>query len=361
MSKRLAFIVPGDPDQRTGGYLFDARIVSELRAGGWQVQQIGLEGHFPIPDDIAERSMSAALAAQDAGMLVVIDGLALGGLARTVAKHAERLRLIALVHHPLADETGLDQDQRRSLLASEAEALGLCREIVVTSSFTASRLQELGLSQRPAIIVEPGVDLAAPAPVAAARADSGVEPDHESLLCVASLTPRKGQDILLSALGELENKTWRCRLSGSDQRDRVFADQLRKTASALQLEDQIEITGEREPSQLTDDYQWASVLVLPSHYEGYGMVVTEALAHGLPVIATTGGALLDTVPPDASLRIPPGDQAALTEALRRWLSDPDLRRRLTRAAMDQREALPCWRKSGQLFAASLAAAEQIAR
>jgi glycosyltransferase involved in cell wall biosynthesis len=361
LSKQLTFIVPGDPGQRTGGYLFDARIVSELRTGGWQVRQIGLEGRFPMPDKLAEQSMSAALADQDDDALVVIDGLALGGLGEAVALHAQRLRVIGLIHHPLADETGLPPDQRQHFLASEAEALAHCRKIIVTSSFTADRLRKLALSQRPAIVIEPGVDRAQTAPIAAARANSGIEPDHEHLLCVASLTPRKGQDLLLAALEELDGSTWRCRLSGSDQRDRMFALELRQAVQKSQLEHQIEITGERNPEQLASDYQWASVLVLPSHYEGYGMVVTEALSRGLPLIATTGGALIDTVPPEVSLRIPPGDRIALAEALKRWLGEPELRQRLTRAAMDYRQRLPCWRQAGQRFAESLSSTPALAQ
>lgn len=353
MSETLSFIVPGDPDQRTGGYLFDARIVSELRAGGWRVNVTGLEGRFPLADDLARASMASTLAALPDGTRVVIDGLALGAVPEVIAEHAGRLNLIGLVHHPLADETGLDSTTRTHLLRSERDALSHCSRILVTSAFTARRLQDLDLTRCRPRVIEPGVDRSELAPAALARAGTEVEPAQETLLCVASLTPRKGQDILLSALADLRNLPWRCRLSGSDQRAPAFAAALRRQIVQLELERRVELTGERDPAELDADYRWASVCILPSHYEGYGMVVTEALARGLPVIATTGGALVDTVPATTGLQVPSGDRDALCRAVERWLTDPPLRRRCTKSAIDCRNRLPDWADSARRFAQAL--------
>ena len=353
MSDTLTLIVPGDPAQRTGGYLYDHHIVEELRHAGRKVRVLGLSGRFPLADSGAARAMDAALSERPDGAAVVIDGLALGAVPDAVARHAARLDLSALVHHPLADETGLDPALQRQLLDSERRALALCRRIIVTSAFTARRLQALGLSERTPAVVEPGVATAALAPVANARLNEQPEPAEEQLLCVASLTPRKGQDVLLAALAGLEASNWRCRLSGSDQRDPAFAARLAAQLQALALGGRLELTGERDPLSLEADYAWATVCVLPSHYEGYGMVVSEALARGLPVISTTGGALADTLPDGAGLKVAPNDVGQLRAALERWLSEPQLRRDLTRAAVGLRAQLPSWADSARLFAAAL--------
>ncbi len=350
MNQSLTLIVPGDPDQRTGGYVYDRRVAEELRRLGLTVGVVGLDGEFPLADAMADESMDAALAALPDGSKVVIDGLALGAVPDAVARHAERLDLSALVHHPLADETGLSAADQALLLDRERRALALCQRIVVTSAFTARRLVELGLSEQRPFVVEPGVETAALAPAVKARLDNAPEPDHERLLCVASLTPRKGQDVLLNALGGVTRSGWRCRLSGSDQRNPAFAAGLRAQLQRLALDDQVELTGERDEAQLAADYDWATVCVLPSHYEGYGMVVTEALARGLPVISTTGGALADTLPDRAGLKVAPNNVDHLRSALLRWLSDPPLRRALTQGAAEERAALAGWADSARRFA-----------
>lgn len=353
MSQTLHLIVPGDPGQRTGGYLFDARIVEELRGLGWTVTVTGLSGRFPLADTAARAGMAESLAALPEQSRVMIDGLALGAVPEAVATQADRLKLVGLVHHPLADETGLDDAQRERLLSSERQALALCDAIVVTSAFTARRLQGLGLTQKQAIVIEPGVERAQLAPAALARRQTGREPEAETLLCVASLTPRKGQDLLVAALDSLRHLPWRCRLSGSDARAPDFAAAVREQIARLGLDGRVEVSGERDVAELEADYRWASVCVLPSHYEGYGMVVTEALARGLPVIATSGGALADTVPEDTGLRVPPGDADALARALARWLGDESLRRRCTEAAIERRDQLPGWADSAGRLAQAL--------
>jgi len=353
LSLELTLIVPGDPAQRTGGYLYDARIVSELKAQGWSVEVIGLDGQFPIVDSKAREHMDHTLENLPEGARVVIDGLALGGLPEVIKAHANRLDLTALVHHPVTDETGLSQALQIRLLISEREALDACRRVIVTSPFTARRLRELDLCRRDPVVIEPGVDLAELAEAVTGRLQGRETDPAEQLLCVASLTPRKGQDLLVQALARLSDRQWHCALAGSDQRDPKFASQVKDLIREYGLEDRVELTGELDEHQLRARYQQASVCVLPSHYEGYGMVVTEALARGLPLLATTGGALADTVPSQAALKIPPGDVDALYVALERWLDDPALRQRLTRQAVAARDHLAEWSQTGKCFADAL--------
>jgi len=342
---RTALVVPGSLDQPTGGYRYDARIAAELRRQDIEVEVMELPGRFPDADGTARAAMNEALGSLPDGSITVVDGLALGGLPEIARQHRDRLTLIGLVHHPLADETGLTPALRQRLMVSEARALASCKRIVTTSEFTARRLADFGVARDRIRVVPPGVD---PAP-----AREPVDATAQRLLCVGSLIPRKGQDLLVETLAGLAAFAWRLELVGDVGRDCGFAGALRARIHELDLEDRIVIDGVQDTTTLDASYRRADVLVVPSHYEGFGMVVTEALASALPVIATDGGALVDTVPRQAGLQVPAGDTQALARALTRWFTEPELRAEKAAGAMNARPTLQDWPLAGRHFAAAL--------
>ena len=344
MTHRLDFIVPGDPAQRTGGYLYDAHIVTELRRLGWTVAVHGLPGRFPEADATARDALERTLATLPSGRLVVVDGLALGGLPEVAIRHGCRLRLVALVHHPLADERGLSLARRHCLLASERAALAAVGRVITTSPWTARRLADFGLQPSRVSTVEPGVT-----PLALARADG--EPPR--LLCVGTVSPRKGQDLLVRVLACLRDTPWHCDCIGSSTRDPDFAGAVAGLIHEAGLDDRIQLHGECDDAHLRAAYAGADLFVLPSHYEGYGMVVTEAISAGLPVLTTTGGALSETLPPGAGIAVPPDDVDALTEALAALIGDRARRHALREGARKARAALRDWPQAGAEFAAAL--------
>ena len=332
-TRRCTLLVAGDPSQRTGGYLYDARIAAGLRERGWTVAVIGLAGRFPRADAQARDELAAALAALPDASLVLLDGLVMGDLGEVLRAQRQRLRMVALLHHPLADEGGLDAAERSHFLASEGAALAEVAAVITTSAFTARRLAGLGWLRGGCTVVEPGV---AAAPLASAAG----EPPR--LLCVASLSPRKAQDVLLAALVQNTHLAWQCELVGSRDRDPAFAAQLDAQLRAYHLHERVSLTGELAEPDLQAAYGRADLFVLASRYEGYGMVITEALAHGLPVLCTSGGALAETLPPGAGLQVPPDDLAALAAALRRLLGDRELRLELREGARRARHTLRDW-------------------
>ncbi|HRD67963.1 MAG TPA: glycosyltransferase, partial [Candidatus Competibacter sp.] len=188
----MHFLIPGDPDTRTGGYLYDRRIMAGLATRGWQIELHRLDASFPEPTPAALQETAEALAVLPDQTLVVVDGLALGAMPGAVAPHRERLRLVGLVHHPLALETGLDETRQRALHASEREALRSVRHVIVTSPSTARALAGYDVPPERCAVVLPGTD---PAPLA--TGSGGGEP---ALFCAASLTPRKGHAVLFRAL-----------------------------------------------------------------------------------------------------------------------------------------------------------------
>ena len=346
-TRKVYFLVPGDPDRRTGGTLYDRRIMAGLTALNWWVTLQRLDASFPAPTPAALAEAHNALAALPDQSLTVIDGLALGTMPEVAAAHRDRLRLIGLVHHPLALETGLDDTQRQRFYASEYAALRHMRQIIVTSPSTVRALAEYDVPSERCAVVSPGVD---PAPLATGSGGHAL-----TWLCAASLTPRKGHAVLLRALTRLKDRAWRLRCAGSDAHDPITAAGLRALADERGLSGRVAWLGELENEALNAAYQQADGFVLPSFHEGYGMVLAEALARGLPIISTTAGAIPDTVPADAGLLVPPGDEAALAEALARFLDEPPLRKRLAAGARTARETLPDWSVANARFAKTLEA------
>lgn len=339
-------LVPGSLDQRTGGYLYDARMTQELRSAGWTVTVHELAGRFPDVDAQARTALAGALDSLPDGDLVVVDGLASGALPDIVAAHARRLSMIVLVHHPLADETGLSPEVAERLRVSETEALSHIRGVIVTSLFTAERLQRYGVPADRIRAVLPGTDPARPA-----RGPGEGHPPR--LVCVGTLAPRKGQDVLVRALHAIRDLAWDCTCAGSLERDPSFSAHVLGEVDRLGLTDRIAFTGELEAQALEEVYATATLFVLPSHYEGYGMALAEALARGLPVVSTSGGAIPHTVPSDAGILVTPGDAGELADALRTLLEDEARRADLSRAARRHAGELPGWKSRARVFGAAV--------
>ncbi|WP_019625451.1 glycosyltransferase family 4 protein [Thioalkalivibrio sp. ALJT] len=332
---RLAVLVPGALAQRTGGYRYDAQLVSGLRARGWQLEVHELAGAFPGPEPAAEAALAAALAGLSDGSGVVVDGLAAGAFPHVLAHHAERLRLIYLLHHPLGLETGLDAARARALLESERAALGLAYGVLATSDHTAREVAAWGVAPARLRAVPPGVE----------RRPQAIGPapgEPPLLLAVGSVVPRKGQLELVQALGRLQATHWRVALVGSRSRDPAYCRQVEAAIAAAGIDDRLEWAGECDETALEAWYTRASLFVLPSAYEGYGMAFTEAMARGLPVVATTGGAIPDTVPAEAGCLLPPGDVPALASTLDALLPDAATRERMGRAGRAAMGMRPDW-------------------
>ena len=347
--EELHLIIPGPLEQRTGGYLYDARMVSGLERLGWTVVVHSLRGEFPSADETAQDTLHRALASLMDGTRVIIDGLAMGALPKPIRDHAPRLKLLALVHHPLADETGLDPEKRELFERLESEALAACSGVVCTSAYTAGRMEAFGVPPTRVRSVPPGTEPARPA----AGPGAGAAP---RLLCVGTVVPRKGQDVLVKALARLKHVKWSCVCAGSVERAPDYARSVMALVQEHGLADRISFPGELGAQALDELYHHASLFVLPSHYEGYGMALAEALARGLPVVSTTGGAIPHTVPSDAAILVPPGDEASLSGALGHLLAGTTgnaRRAKLATAARTHALTLPTWERAVASFARAI--------
>jgi glycosyltransferase involved in cell wall biosynthesis len=330
----LQFVVPGSLAAVTGGYLYDRRLIEGLRSLGWRISAHSLDSGFPFPTREALVEADGVLGSCADDALVLIDGLALGAMPEVVAKHSARLRLIGLIHHPLALESGLTPAVAERLRRSEAAALRSVRHVIVTSAFTRNELASYGVTSARISVVEPGTDAA---PLAQGSPD-----DSREILCVANLIPRKGHDLLIDALTDLRHLRWRLTCVGSTTRSPETAAALRRQIDAAGLGPRIRLPGELDGAALAQCFDAADLFVLPTRYEGFGMVVAEAVAHGLPVLATRTGAIADLVLPDAGIVVSPNDAGALRDALSGLLSEPEMLARFTKGAREARRRLPGW-------------------
>jgi glycosyltransferase involved in cell wall biosynthesis len=342
----LDFIIPGDPAAVTGGYEYARRIVDGLRALGWNVMVRALDATFPAPTPSALAHARATFARIPDGATALVDGLAFGAMPEIAAAESRRLRLVALVHHPLALETGLEDGRAEALRTSEASALAAARTVITTSAATARALADYGVALERTAVVEPGTD---PAPLARGSRGRVLE-----LLCVSAVVPRKGHSVLVEALAPLVDRPWRLTCVGSLARAPKTVAALRQQIARLRLAGRVRLAGEVDRTPLERYYDHADAFVLATFHEGYGMALAEALARGLPVVSTRAGAVPDTVPPDACLLVPPGDPFALRGALARFLDEPDLRASLAAGARGARERLPSWAESCARLSQALA-------
>jgi glycosyltransferase involved in cell wall biosynthesis len=308
-----------DPARPSGGNNYDRHLCAGLHSIGWSVHEHAVDA----------ASLAGVIERLPDNAVVLLDGLVASTADDVLVPHARRLRLVVLIHMPLGD-------------ARERAVLSAAAAVVTTSAWGRQRLLELyPLPADRLHVAHPGVD--------AAELATGTA-SGEELLCVAAVIPGKGHDVLLDALRTMTDLSWRCVCVGSVERDPEFAEGLAR------LDGRVAFTGPRTGADLDRTYASADLLVLASRAETYGMVVTEALARGLPVVATDVGGVTEALGVDgAGLLVPPEDPAALAAALRAWLGDAELRDRLRRAARERRKSLPRWSTTAAVIAGVLAA------
>ncbi|MEV5901882.1 glycosyltransferase family 4 protein [Streptomyces sp. NPDC052127] len=351
--RSVQFVMPGgvdDPANPSGGNAYDRRLCLDLPGFGWQVHKHQVPGSWPRPEAAARAELARTLREFPDGTVVLLDGLVACGVPEIIAPEAERLRLVVLVHLPLGDERGLAPEVAAELDAKERAVLRAVPAVVATSEWAVRRLvSHHGLAPERVHVAAPGADIA---PLASGT--DGVS----RLLCVAAVTPRKGQHRLVEALAAARDLPWSCVCVGGLGQDPEYVAHLRGLIARYGLQDRLELAGPKAGAELDAAYASADLMVLTSYAETYGMAVTEALARGIPVLATDVGGLPEAVgrAPDGGvpgILVPPEDPAALAAELRGWFGEADVRRRLKAAARGRRAALNGWATTAQSLAGVL--------
>lgn len=338
-------LVPGPFDAISGGYIYDRHIVEGLRALGEAVTVVELPGSHPNPDEAATEGARAALRDIPADARIVIDGLGLPAFLPLAQDLAER-RAVALIHHPTALEHGFPEAARTVLKAKERALFGTVARIICTSPLTARRLpDEFGADPARIGVVEPGTE---PAPRAVGSGGPGC-----AILSVGTLVPRKGHDVLLRALARLADLEWTLTIVGDDRRDPAHAHGLRALAAELGVEARVTFAGEVTGAALEALYHRADLFALATKWEGYGMAAAEAMARGLPLAITAGGAIAEVVAKGSAIVSPVDDHNSLSKGMRRPIFDADLRAEMAEAAWVAGQALPRWADRAAAFRAEI--------
>ena len=330
---RLRLVVPVDVEAPTGGNVYDRAVADALRSAGDEVDIRRCEPH----------DLAAELTRPWDGPTLV-DGL----LACSQPDALAISPVAVLVHMPLALETGLSRDRAAQVDRLEARALAAAACVITTSHWCARYLTEHH-DLTDVAVAPPGVD--------AATVSAGSQPPL--LVHVAALLPHKDQLGVVAALAGLTDLPWRARLAGALDRDPAYAAAVREAVHAAGLEGRVEM-----PGTLPREAAWsgADLALLPSLVESYGMVVTEALARGVPVVVSENGAVeaLGTTPDGQrpGIVLPAGKPAVLARVLRHWLTDSGHRRALRAAALQRRATLEEWATTARRVRDALSAWER---
>jgi len=334
--KALVYALSEDYAQATGGFVYNQRLVAELEGRGWRISRLVLPAGFPRPSDDARAKTAALLAALPVGTLLLTDQLCIDTVPEIAAAAGRRLRLVTIVHHPLAAEGDGPRDEASALHQSEKAALRHAALVVATSHTTAQTLRDdYAVDPGRLVVAPPGSD-------AQPRSPGSGDGGPVALLGVGAIVPRKGHDRLVAALAGVRDLDWRLTLAGDLDRAPEHVAQLHKTATEAGLASRIAWLGEVAAPELEQLWRTADVFVSASRHEGYGMAVAEAIARGLPVITTAAGAIAEWLPADVAELVASDDAAGFAAALRRVITYATHRTRLRSAATDFRHALPGW-------------------
>lgn len=340
---RIAWVVYGALEQTTGGYIYDRLVIERLRAWGDAVEVVSLDP-APRSHTLAGLALARRIA-RLAPDVVVGDELCFRELGPAYAALPRRVPRVLLVHHLSAWE--LPPGPRRAALAvRERAAIRLSGAHLATSATTAARLfREHGVAW--VDVAPPGADRLPLRP--RARRDGG----PLRITFVGSFIPRKGLLPLLSAFERVGRAGAELVLIGDAGRDPGHAAEVRRAiaASAL-LREHVTTPGLLDDAALADALAEADALILPSSLEGYGMVLTEAIRAGVPVLASRAGAIGEVVREGEEALLWDG-QEGLERTLARFIEDPALRANMRRAAEARAGALPTWDSTAEVVRAAL--------
>lgn len=333
---RASFAIPGDLARKTGGYGYDRRVMVEALARGMTLAPVALPAGFPFPNEQERAETVGILRALPSDVPLLIDGLAFGAFDDDMLD-AMPDHVIALVHHPLAYENGLRDDQAARLRASERAALACADAVIVTSIATQETLiADFGVPAGLIHVAIPGTD---DAPFARGSGEKA-----PVIFGAGSLTPRKAWSVLIEALAPLKGQAWTLKIAG----DGPEGARLHSLAASLGLSDRVSFLGEVDDATLAACYDRADLFVLPSRYEGFGMVLTEAIARGLPCIATDGVVATRHLPQGAVAIVPADDSAQMSQAIAALLH-ADARQALAARARDAAPLLQRWSTTAEII------------
>ncbi len=330
----VVFAIPGEIDKKSGGYLYDRKLIAELSTMGFDIRTLELAESFPLPDLWAMEDAQSKLIGVPSGDVLIIDGLAFGALSDELVNQIAA-PIIALVHHPLAEETGLDPNLRSSLYLQEHRNLKMARAVIVTSEYTARLLTEkYDVEKERITVATPGFEQ---------QQFQRAPQSAPLILSVGIQVFRKGHDVLLRALSKIKDLEWQALIAGAAV-DPKYATDLQALLVELGLETRVRLAGFVSEQDLTDLYAKATIFALATRFEGYGIVFNEALGYELPIVSCDVGAVSETLG-SAGVLVPKEDSDGFAVELRNLLTDSKRLQSLEKNSRSRALSLPSWSQS----------------
>lgn len=333
----LGFVIPGDLNAPTGGSRYDREILKRFVNHQINAHLISVSHTYPYPT-LDDRIKTAARISACPCALLLIDGLAFGAFS-DIEFAAITKPLIVLLHHPLADETGLSANVAQQFYEQEKNNLGMAHKVIVTSHATKQRLiNAYHVRDNKISVAEPAITR----PHRLAHQKSKSQGETCLMLAVGSISPRKNYSFIINVLSQINtNRSWLLNIAGRCD-DEQETQKLAMLIKALGLEKHIRLLDAVSEPMLQTLYQDSDFLLFPSLYEGYGMALTEALSYGLPIIASIHIPAVSGLEGEGVLLIDPDKTALWVETIEQWMNNPVAFSKAVQTAKSLAKTLPDW-------------------
>jgi len=338
---KIHFIIPGELDQLTGGYIYDRKIISGLAGDGHRVIVHNPGNDFPFPGRGSLDRCRKIFKSLEPGEPVIIDSLALGPSEAIISSLVDPSPLIALVHLPLFMNPSFSERETHYFRLLETRAWSKMAVIIAVSLHTKQIIQECGVDSSKVQVISP-------------RAESLTRKENyplapRNLLCVANYTGNKGHLMLVEALFNLKNSDWIVRCYGDKKREGGYFAKLQQTVNSKGLQNRILFKGSLPHEALPEVYLSSDLFILPSEYESFPMVLAEALMHGIPVIAAEAGGIPEVVPDGAGLLFKPRSINSLQAAINEAIENTGLYKKLCHKAAGYYKSAYSWNDNVNRF------------
>jgi glycosyltransferase involved in cell wall biosynthesis len=338
---RVHFLIPGDINQLTGGYIYNRKMIEGLVSKGHEVEVHNPGSDFPFPGKESLGNCRRIFSSIGRGEPIVIDSLALGPCEKIIVQFAGNNPMVGLIHLPLFMNPSFTQIEKSVFKAQESRAYKKMRFLIAVSMHTRQLIHECGIDNSSIFVVHPQAE-------SPTRKTFYPSLPH-NLLCIANYTRNKGHSTLITALAGLKSFDWVLSCYGDQTMEIEYALKLIKEVKELGLDDRISLNGPLQHQSLTEIYLQADLFILPSEYESYPMVLVESLVHGIPVIAAEAGGIPELVPDGTGYFFEPGNAGSLEKVIQKLLTQVDLYKSMSRKAAVSYTFFRPWKQSIDRF------------
>jgi glycosyltransferase involved in cell wall biosynthesis len=345
---RVGLIIYGDLSLTSGGYLYDRRLVGYLRAQGDEVEIFSLpwrnyRNHLL---DNLRRDLMNNLRQTNFDILLQdeLNHPSLFWLNRRLRPHIT-WPLISVVHHLRSSERHPTW-QLKLFHMVERSYLQTIDGFVFNSETTRGTVKALLGKEKTHVVAYPAGDHIAGHAEPAFILERAQRNGPLRLLFVGNVTPRKGLHLLLAALETLSEELWQLEVIGDLNTDRTYAERLMKPDGANGFSNNITWHGRLHAASVEKLMASSHVLVVPSSYEGFGIVYLEGMRYGLPAIGTTSGAAHEIISHGQNgFLIDPDDAGSLVRHIITLHQDRQLLAQMSAAALARSQSHPTWETS----------------